>query len=180
MTRSMREHATISGPMLNEVAMPEKLKLPLTGGCQCGALKYELSEPPLLSTACHCTNCQRITASAFAVTFVVREETMSYVKGAPKEVRWKADSGVTRVGYFCPDCGVRIAHAQEPSNGFYSLRAGTLDEQRLARPAAHGWLQSKAAWFTPPADDLQFDRQPADYAPIAALWRERMAAIFEL
>jgi hypothetical protein len=42
------------------------MKLPLTGGCQCGALRYEITPAPSLVYTCHCTDCQRLTSSAFS------------------------------------------------------------------------------------------------------------------
>lgn len=47
------------------------MKLPQTGGCQCGALRYEITEAPQLTYACHCTDCQRPTSSAFPMAIVV-------------------------------------------------------------------------------------------------------------
>src|SRR5215472_10592046 len=47
------------------------MKLPQTGGCQCGALRYKISEAPELVYTCHCTECQRLTGSAFSMALVV-------------------------------------------------------------------------------------------------------------
>jgi hypothetical protein len=47
------------------------MELPLGGGCMCGAVRYEISELPLRVYACHCTDCQRITGSAFSLGVVV-------------------------------------------------------------------------------------------------------------
>lgn len=63
----------------------EKLSLPLKGGCQCGALRYEISAPPLMLYCCHCTNCQKITGSAFVVSATLEEASLSFAKGSPKK-----------------------------------------------------------------------------------------------
>ena len=47
------------------------MKLPQTGGCQCGAIRYEITEEPQLVYTCHCTDCQRLTSSAFSLGIVV-------------------------------------------------------------------------------------------------------------
>jgi hypothetical protein len=47
------------------------MKLPQTGGCQCGAIRYEVTEAPQLVYTCHCTECQRLTGSAFSMALVV-------------------------------------------------------------------------------------------------------------
>src|SRR5882762_6066129 len=49
------------------------MKLPQTGGCQCGKIRYELTEAPQLVYTCHCTDCQRLTSSAFSLGIVVAE-----------------------------------------------------------------------------------------------------------
>ena len=46
------------------------MRLPQTGGCQCGALRYEVTQAPQLVYTCHCTDCQRITSSAFSMALV--------------------------------------------------------------------------------------------------------------
>jgi hypothetical protein len=47
------------------------MKLPQTGGCQCGKVRYKISEAPQLVYTCHCTDCQRFTSSAFSMGIVV-------------------------------------------------------------------------------------------------------------
>ena len=49
------------------------MQLPQTGGCQCGKLRYEITEAPKLVYTCHCTDCQRLTSSAFSMGVVVAE-----------------------------------------------------------------------------------------------------------
>ena len=43
------------------------MKIPQTGGCQCGKIRYEIAEAPQLVYTCHCTDCQRLTSSAFSI-----------------------------------------------------------------------------------------------------------------
>jgi hypothetical protein len=53
------------------------MQLPLTGGCLCGAIRYEIAEPPFAVYTCHCTDCQRITSSAFSIGMVVPAEAVT-------------------------------------------------------------------------------------------------------
>lgn len=122
--------------------MTGKVSLPLLGGCHCGALRYELSAPPLSIYNCHCTNCQKITGSAFVVSAIVREDSFAFLKGAPKRVEWVSDAGNQRYGRFCGDCGSRIVHGQTPSSGFLSLRAGTFDDTSWVEPVGDIWTKS--------------------------------------
>ena len=146
-------------------------KLPLQGGCQCGKLRYEVAAPPLMLYACHCTNCQKQTGSAFVLSTAIVEPTFSFTKGAPAKFEWTSDAGNQRYGYFCGDCGGRIANGQNPTIGVLSLRAGTFDDKSWVRPAAHIWVKSAQSWMKFEDDDLCYDEQPTDYAPIAERFR---------
>lgn len=146
-----------------------KVSLPLAGGCFCGALRYELSAPPLMIYNCHCTNCQKITGSAFTVAATVLESALAFTKGEPKRVFWKADSGNERFGLFCGACGSRIANGQTPSIGVLSLRAGTFDDTSWVEPVGDIWTKSAQGWVT--FRGLTAEGQPNDYGPFAEAFR---------
>ncbi len=76
--------------------------LPLTGGCACGAIRYEITAMPYLLYACHCTECQRRSGSAFALNMPVATETLRIVKGSPKGWRNVGASGRRRSTGFAP------------------------------------------------------------------------------
>lgn len=153
------------------------VSLPLEGGCQCEALRYQVSAPPLTVYCCHCTTCQKISTSAFAISAIIPEASFAFTKGEPKRIEWVADSGSQRFGWFCGDCGSRIAHGQSPSRGFLSLRAGTLDDTSWVRPVGHIWMQSAQSWMTFEPDALLCDVQPDNYGPYAE--RFRALGLFE-
>src|SRR5438105_740225 len=50
------------------------MQLPQTGGCQCGKIRYEITEEPQSVYTCHCLDCQRLTSSAFSLGIVVAEK----------------------------------------------------------------------------------------------------------
>ena len=58
--------------------------LPLSGGCQCGALRYEIRQAPLMAYNCHCTNCQRIGGGAFSTPITVLEDAFVFTQGEPR------------------------------------------------------------------------------------------------
>lgn len=146
-----------------------KVSLPLVGGCACGALRYELSAPPVMIYNCHCKNCQKITGSAFTVAATVFENALAFTRGAPERTTWKADSGNERFGLFCGDCGSRIANGQIPSIGMLSLRAGTFDDTSWVEPVGDIWTKSAQKWAS--FRGLTAEGQPTDYAPFAAAYR---------
>jgi hypothetical protein len=135
-------------------------------------LRYQVTMAPLMVYNCHCTNCQRISGGAFSTPATLIESGFAFVQGKPNAVEWSADSGARRFGWFCGDCGCRIAHGQNPSNGILSLRTGTLDDRSWVTPVGDIWTSSAQAWVTIPAERMRFDRQPADYAPLIAAFRD--------
>lgn len=143
----------------------------LVGGCQCGAVRYRLRQPPLTIYNCHCTNCQKITGSAFVVSATILEAALEFTKGEPNRVEWMSDAGNERFGLFCGNCGGRVAHGQTPSNGFMSLRAGTFDDTSWVEPVGDIWTKSAQPWIKFDADRLRTQGQPTDYAPFLERYR---------
>ena len=150
----------------------KQVALPLTGRCQCGALRYSVSDAPLMIYACHCTNCQKQTGSAFVLSATILESSLAFTQGEPARFTWVSDAGSERYGMFCRDCGGRIANGATESIGVYSLRAGTLDDTSWVRPAGHIWMRSAQPWFRPAPEDVVCDRQPTDYAPFVERFAE--------
>jgi hypothetical protein len=72
-----------------------------SGGCSCGAIRYEYSAPPFVVYNCHCTACQKLTASAFAFILQVPAEALTISRGQPKAYLRVADSGNHLLRYFC-------------------------------------------------------------------------------
>ncbi len=144
----------------------KQVSLPLTGRCQCGKIRYSLSEPPFLIYGCHCTNCQKQSGGAFILSSGVPEHALSFTAGEPSRFEWTSDAGTQRYGLFCADCGSRIANGQTPSIGVLSLRAGTFDDTSWVRPAGHIWMRSAQPWFRPGPEDVLCDQQPTDYSAL--------------
>lgn len=142
--------------------------LPLSGGCQCGAVRYHIKTAPLMIYNCHCTTCQKVSASAFNVSVSVFAGGLETVKGEPHQTVWQSAAGNQRYGKFCRDCGTRLSHGGLPEGPVYSLRGGSLDDTSWLIPVADIWTQSALPWVDRPADRLQFSQQPKDYSDIIA------------
>jgi len=143
----------------------------LVGGCLCGGVRYRLTQPPLMIYNCHCTNCQKITGSAFVVSATIIASSFEITKGEPKRYEWMSDAGNERFGLFCGNCGGRIAHGQTPPNGFLSLRAGTFDDTSWIEPVGDIWTKSAQPWIKFSGDRLSTEGQPTDYAPFIERYR---------
>jgi len=81
---------------------------PLTGGCSCGAIRYEIASFPQLLYTCHCSGCQTACGSAFALNMPVASTSLRIVKGEPKGWRRLSPSGVPVRSGFCADCAARL------------------------------------------------------------------------
>jgi hypothetical protein len=134
------------------------MKLPQTGGCQCGKVRYEVTEAPLNVYTCHCLDCQRLTSSAFSLGVVVPETGFRLTGIEPRRLQRMADSGRTNVRLVCPECGSWVTSM--PRDGLVRLRGGTLDDTSWLRPTRHIWTRSKQQWVTIPEGDEIFEGQP--------------------
>lgn len=142
--------------------------LPLAGGCMCGVLRYAVSAAPVMVYNCHCTNCQKISGSAFNTSVIVSEVALRFTQGAPARVEWMSDQGATRCGLFCGACGTRIVNGGVPSTGVFSLRAGTLDDTSWVQPVGDTWTRSAQPWVQFVEGGLRAETAPPDYAPYVA------------
>ncbi len=137
------------------------MKLPLTGGCLCGGLRYQIDEAPLATYACHCTDCQHLTSSAFSLAVTVPDRAFRLTRGDPRVLSRVADSGRTVARWVCAECGCWIANAVQPGGAFGApirrVRAGTLDDTTWLRPTAHFWTRSRQPWVIIPAGDQIYE-----------------------
>jgi hypothetical protein len=79
--------------------MGGKMKLPQTGGCLCGKIRYEISEAPRLVYTCHCTECQRLTSSAFSIALAVAGFRLT--ADEPQPLESVAGSGRVKIRWVC-------------------------------------------------------------------------------
>ena len=136
------------------------MELPQTGGCQCGALRYEITQAPLMVYTCHCTDCQRMTSSAFSLGCVLPDGAFRLVQGEPKGVQRTTGSGRVSTRWVCPECGVWVCTAPRPGSTVRNVRGGTLDDTSWLRPTAHIWTRSRQPWVPIPEGGRNFETQP--------------------
>ena len=86
------------------------MRFPHGGGCQCGAVRYEISALPLVVYACHCIECQRQSGAAFALAAVIPGERFRITQGTPRMFARRTSPVKTMECWFCPDCGTRLYH----------------------------------------------------------------------
>ena len=79
-----------------------------SGGCLCGAIRYEVTGEPVRVAHCHCDDCRRATGASFATNVFFKEDDIKILQGTPKQFRHAADSGNTMTKEFCGDCGSQL------------------------------------------------------------------------
>ena len=136
------------------------MKFPLTGGCQCGKIRYEIAEQPQLVDTCHCTDCQRITSSSFSIGVALPETAFRLTAGQPQSIQRMPDSGRLNTRFICHDCASWVYSS--PRGGAIRVRAGTLDDTSWQRPTRHIWTRSKQQWVTFAEGDELFEGQPPE------------------
>lgn len=141
--------------------MPEP---PLTGGCQCGAVRYAITTRPLWLFACHCRECQKQSASAFGISLVVRHDAVTLTRGETQTWSRKADSGRTVHCVFCTTCGTRVWHAREGVD-VVSIKGGSLDAPLDFSQAIYCWTSRRLPGVVIPPDARQFPAEPAVSPP---------------
>jgi hypothetical protein len=147
-------------------------KLPWEGGCRCGEVRFKVTEPPLLGTACHCLGCQRMTASAFALSLTLRESGFEITEGEP--VLGGLQQQVRHL--HCPACkSWMFTRFNEPA-GFMNLRPTMLDDHAWFAPFAEFQTAEKLPWaatgarhsFVRWAEAADYGRLMSEYAAEAA------------
>lgn len=135
------------------------MKLPQTGGCQCGKVRYEITAAPREVYTCHCTACQHWSGSAFSIVVLVDEAAFHLSGSELRPIQRIADSGRVVTRFVCPDCGSWVYNGAKPDGR--RVRAGTLDDVSWLRPTTHFWTRSKQPWITLPEGDQLFETEPA-------------------
>ncbi len=149
---------------------------PFDGGCLCGAVRYRLADEGLTFYACHCTDCQRQTGSAFGLSMIVARSAFSVLRGEPQGYDVPLPDGRRWRGKFCATCATRLWSEPLKFPQALTLRPGSLDDTTWLRPIGHIWTRSAQPWVSIPADTLSYEVQPEDYTALIQAWRGRPRA----
>jgi len=119
----------------------------ITGGCHCGNIAYEAQINPDNVTICHCTDCQRMSGTAFRTVIPTRAEDFQLTRGELKIYVKTAESGAERPQAFCGRCGTHIyATGVGDAAAILGLRAGTAAQTDALVPKREVWRRSALHW----------------------------------
>jgi hypothetical protein len=149
---------------------------PVEGGCQCRAVRYRVTAPPLGVYACWCRDCQRASGTTHTLSMPIRREHVEVISGELKAYDKAADSGRTVRMMACASCGTRVWNAPESSPEMLVVKPGTLDEMGWARPIGNIWTDSAPAWAAIEGGGPDFPGQPPTRQPLFDAWDRAVAA----
>jgi hypothetical protein len=132
---------------------------PSTGGCQCGALRYEITVAPEALYVCHCRECRKQSSSAFGVSLFVPRAGFRLLQGKVKTWSRSTDSGRILECKFCPECGSRVWHETAGGSDMLSVKGGSLDQPLDLDSAVHVWVSRKLPGVIIPAHAAQFPQE---------------------
>ena len=146
---------------------------PYHGDCLCGLIRYRLTDEPLTLYACHCTDCQRRTGSAFALSMPVFKSGLDLLKGEPRTYAVTLSDGRQKHGTFCGECGTRLWGEPPKFPQVVVVQPGTLDDTTWLQAIGHIWTRSAQPWISIPKDTVNFEGQPEDPMVLINAWRDR-------
>ena len=116
----------------------------MTGGCYCGAVRYEAAGPGLMRGQCLCRTCPKLSGGAGNLFLVVGADGFRYTEGVPKNF---ARSAETPARDFCADCGTQLTARSHRAPGVVLIKVGTLDDPaQFEGPQGVYWTSEKQAF----------------------------------
>jgi hypothetical protein len=146
-----------------------RLELPSSGQCRCGEVQIRITGQPILTMACHCKGCQRMSASAFSLSAAIPTKGFEVTCGQP------VLGGLRNPDlqhFFCPQCMTWMFTRFLPE--FVNVRATMLENVSWFAPFMETWTKTKLSWVTTPAIHSYPEFPPIeDYAKLTAEFQRR-------
>ena len=126
---------------------------PIQGSCLCGGVKFEVTEPFVRTSQCHCTFCKGISGGYGTVSGRVQTDAIRVLEGADLLTSYTPDGGSAKS--FCSVCGSNLFGGGWPDSESTSVRLSAIDSPLAAGPQSHIFVRSLASWETLPDDGLE-------------------------
>jgi hypothetical protein len=130
-----------------------------SGGCLCGAVRYECTSRPIMMLNCHCRDCQQSSGGPYTPVVYVPAKAFRITKGAVRQYTAPSVASGHNIRSFCPDCGSRLTGAE--SDRGIGITASSLDDPSWFRPTMNLWVSDAQPW------DIRDERLPSfpEYPP---------------
>ena len=135
--------------------MPKKL----SGGCACGAIRYECDADPIIMMNCHCRDCQKASGSGYAAIVVVPKAAVK-IRGEPRYHKVIGQSGKATERGFCTNCGSPMTVTSERRPDVLGLQAGSLDDPSTYQPMMDVFTSSSQPWDQMDVKLQKYSRSP--------------------
>jgi hypothetical protein len=130
-----------------------------TGGCLCGALRYEADGEPSLAGYCFCADCRKASGSGF-IPFMGFASSAVRFSGPTRQFVSKAAGGGDATRNFCPLCGGLVFGGMVGTDDSFTIYAGSLDDPSFFRPKIAIFARDRPAWAILPPNLTVFDTLP--------------------
>ena len=123
-----------------------------SGGCSCGAVRFEATGDPVRVGICHCKECQRRTGSAFGISCYVPKDKVKVLQGSMTTFERSSESGRWARTRFCDVCGSTVLFDVEAQPQAMGVAGGAFDKTDWSDPQLHAWARSAQKWYRVPDD----------------------------
>ena len=148
-------------------------KLPMGGACRCRKIRFEIRVAPLMTIACHCLDCQKMSSSAFSITAMVPANGFHVLEGEPEE---RSVPGSRRQHFFCPDCMSWLFTRLEGVDARVNVRPTLCDDTSWVTPFIETMTTAKLPWVTTPAvHSFEAFPSPQEFQLVMAEFARRQA-----
>lgn len=129
----------------------------LSGGCQCGAVRYQVDGTPQHVALCHCSDCRKSAGAPMVAWAAFAEDEFTLLQG---DLTTYNSSG-TAMRSFCPTCGTGIAYRNaEYLPGIVDIQSATLDDPEALPAGAHIQVAERIGWMAEAHSLPEFQRYP--------------------
>ncbi|MBL8697538.1 MAG: GFA family protein [Alphaproteobacteria bacterium] len=132
--------------------------MPITGGCHCGAIRYEVRGEALTHALCHCTDCRRHAGAPMVGWTMYPATALKVTKGTPR-VYSSSENGRR---HFCSDCGTGLFYVNDAVlAGLVDIQSATYDDPTAVPPRVHIQTAERLPWMTRLHELPEFERYPS-------------------
>ena len=128
------------------------MSYPITGGCFCGAIRYELGQSPMRVLMCHCVSCRKATGATRLAWAVVKNSDLHWLNHEPKNIQSSANA---QRG-FCANCGTSLTYRHANDVDTMDITLASFDHPEHFPPQADIWTADRLSWECSLKGALQF------------------------
>jgi len=141
------------------------------GQCHCGHVLFGFSGKAITCYACHCTDCQKSSGTAFSTNMLVERVELTHVSGTTEIIEYEFNNRVLQ-RHQCCRCATALWLNYSDKIKYASIQTGTFQSQDWFEPIAHLWLRSSLPWIPIPDHQAKFETQP-ELSDLIALWHSK-------